>query len=445
MQPSDGAPLATSSEHDADDLVPLASLCSKRRKHCPPIPKVQGSVRQLLDHHLPKGLRCGDDNAEQIAEALQETWSTAIELKKHIWVLHDSEVPVVVPQLPAHVLQATALQYQPGYRIICWVCGLSHLPSRTRAVMDDTCTVLGVAERKGKQARVSELGAKQPSYAQYLEQLCTAQERKHLHWPRVCDQNEGGPDPGVYLRCIKCGFKVHNSQRYRLLRGRCDDFTQQLTNALISPERSRDKDEQLEPEGTLSDQLSDSAGLQDQGEEDEQPPSGPSTIQQRELHLAGLGPQVLALQEVCAPPSQWGSIKATLRQVQGSVVFRHQRPEDVRWRGQYKGVKLGSGVARLGFHPWQVLPLHDCWPVSPQSQRIRHRLLTALATDGTAQVVCHVAYMNPKKDADEDRAICQEIMQRIIMAPFALYWIAGDFQGPMQAMEFGRALQHAGF
>ena len=110
--------------------------------------------------------------------------------------------------------------------------------------MDDACTVLVVAEKKGKQARITELGAKQPSYAQYLEQLCTARERKHLHWPRVCDQNEGGSEPGVYLRCIKCGFKVHNSQRYRLLRGRCDDFTQQLTSALISPERSMDAGDQ---------------------------------------------------------------------------------------------------------------------------------------------------------------------------------------------------------
>ena len=374
----------------------------------------------------PLGVRCMVSRYAQLNGVLGEFRARASEAGWHLWLLgQDTEIvepvgfrregiPIVTPQKPP-----------PGYFISCWVCGLSYATARWKAVRQSTCghAALACGKHMSQIARVTLNERVLPSFQAWLGRINVAPERRALHWPQIVQDGQGG----FLLRCQKCRAETSHHKKHVFLKARCG---KSQLHAVLCPEVPAVGDQEQHSRGGLRMNL---ATL------------NVATLVDKELFLSGLGVHVLGVQETVVPRNKRSSVASSLRQLGGNVVFSDIHPGDERKRGERTTVRLGSGLACIGFSPWKVSPLGACIPRTPALERCYHRVLSCIASCGSTHLMVHVVYACPYHTHGMLADICDTVAMTVQMYPHAHHAIMGDWQCNIVMEEFGLLLKGMGW
>ena len=157
----------------------------------------QGSIgpkaarhRQQMVNEAPRlqhnGLRCTEQNAVDVADDLEQTWSKALQHGYHVWVLHLDKEPVSSTDYLSEYPRACAQPARRGYHLRCWSCGLTHATSRRKAVLSTGCAATKIlTDSWTEDGRVAKRCCRQEIFTAYLKKLNQQEERRFHHWPAL--------------------------------------------------------------------------------------------------------------------------------------------------------------------------------------------------------------------------------------------------------------------
>ena len=234
----------------------------------------------------------------------------------------------------------------------------------------------------------------------------------------------------AWFQCSKCMLRASNANKFSLIRGVCDRRSQRLHQALpvLNVEQQHEWVEHQDLRGGLSVTL----GSMNVG-----------SLSNKEHQLLDLNSDILTLQEVALPSSRWTSMTRSIKEMGGTVAWGALRQEDRRRRGRGWGIRLGTGLAVIAFQPWLIHSLEGTWPVTPQAQKVQHRLLSSVATNGPHQLVVHTIYLDAQRQDNLDMDVYDVLCQRIARIPRACHVLSGDWQQPSAHTPLGVALAGA--
>ena len=117
------------------------------------------------------------------------------------------------------------------------------------------------------------------------------------------------------------------------------------------------------------------------------------TLGGEECQLGTLGLSFAGLQKTCVSKPRRTQVGRALRGVGASIIFSDIDAQDVRRRGDCEGVRLGSGVACIAFHPWRTASVEEAIPLTECRKRVKHRLLSSVVSNGLRRIIVHVIYI----------------------------------------------------